>query len=56
MWCSSKKSTVPGDGSDIHWLLITTLPIKTAKAIGQILDYYQSCWMIGVYFRTLEIG
>jgi hypothetical protein len=44
----------PQDGTDVHWLLITTLPIGTAKEIRQIVDYYKSRWQIEVYFRTLK--
>lgn len=46
----------PGDGSDVHWLLITTLPITTTAEIERVIDYYKSRWLIEVYFRTLKTG
>ncbi|MEX1026521.1 MAG: IS4 family transposase [Candidatus Paceibacterota bacterium] len=46
----------PGDGTDLSWLLITTLPIKTIVEIELIIDYYVARWMIEVYFRTLKTG
>lgn len=46
----------PRDGSDVHWLLITTLPITTVAEIQRVIDYYKSRWLIEVYFRTLKTG
>ena len=30
----------PGDGTDVCWLLITTLPIETVDDVLRIIDYY----------------
>lgn len=46
----------PADGTDVRWLLITTLPIKTVKEVGQVVDDDKSRWPIEVYFRTLKTG
>lgn len=46
----------PQDGTDVNWLLITTLPIETIPQIELIIDYYVARWMIEVYFRTLKTG
>lgn len=46
----------PGDGTDVSWLLITTLPIDTCEQIQQVLEYYAARWAIEVYFRTLKTG
>jgi hypothetical protein len=46
----------PGDGTDVAWLLVTTLPIATADDLRQILDCYSLRWMVEVYFRTLKTG
>lgn len=46
----------PGDGTDVSWLLITTLPIDTTEEILLVIDYYVARWTIEVYFRTLKTG
>ena len=46
----------PGDGSDVSWLLLTTLPIDTLEEVLQTLDYYVARWTIELYFRTLKTG
>ena len=46
----------PQDGTDVCWLLITTLPIETIAQIELIIDYYVARWTIEVYFRTLKTG
>lgn len=46
----------PGDGTDISWLLITTLPIGTVDEVLKIVDYYGARWIVEVFFRTLKTG
>ena len=46
----------PQDGTDVCWLLITSLPIETLAQIELIIEYYLARWMIEVYFRTLKTG
>jgi len=46
----------PGDGTDVSWLLITSLPIDSVEAILCVIDYYTARWIIEVFFRTLKTG
>lgn len=46
----------PGDGTDVSWLLITTLQIKTDADLLKIIDYYVARWAVEIYFRTLKTG
>jgi hypothetical protein len=46
----------PQDGTDVCWLLITSLPVKTLSQIQQVVEYYTARWSIEVYFRTLKTG
>ena len=46
----------PQDGTDVSWLLITTLPIDTIEEILKVIDYYVSRWTIEVYFRVFKTG
>lgn len=46
----------PGDGTDVSWLLITTLPIDTVEQILLVIDYYVARWTIEVFFRVLKTG
>jgi hypothetical protein len=38
----------PGDGTDVSWLLITSLPIDTFAEIRLVIDYYVARWTIEV--------
>ncbi len=46
----------PRDGTDVSWLLITTLPIDSVEEILRVIDYYTARWTIEVFFRTLKTG
>lgn len=46
----------PGDGTDLCWLLLTTLPIDTLDEVLTILEYYLARWVVEIYFRTLKTG
>ncbi len=46
----------PGDGTDVSWLLITSLPIGSVKDILRVIDYYAARWAVEVYFRVLKTG
>lgn len=46
----------PNDGTDVSWLLITSLPIDSADDVLKIIDYYVARWGIEVYFRVYKSG
>lgn len=46
----------PGDGTDVSWLLITSLPIDTLVEIQVVIDDYVARWTIEVYFRVFKTG
>ena len=46
----------PGDGTDVEWLLLTSLPIDTLEHGLLVIDDYVARWLIEVFFRTLKTG
>jgi len=46
----------PDDGTDVSWLLLTTLPIETTGDVLRILDDDTARWVVEVDFRTLKTG
>lgn len=46
----------PGDGTDVSWLLLTSLPIETNAEVLLVIDYYVARWAVEIYFRTLKTG
>ena len=46
----------PGDGTDVSWLLLTTLPIETLNEVLRVIDFYVARWTVEIYFRTLKTG
>jgi hypothetical protein len=46
----------PGDGTDVSWLLLTSLPIETVAEVLLVIDYYVARWAVEIYFRTLKTG
>jgi len=45
----------PGE-PPVEWLLLTTLPIGTSKALEQVVDAYRARWTIEEYFKALKTG
>lgn len=46
----------PEDGTEVSWLLITSLPIGSVKEILRVIDYYVARWTVETYFRVLKTG
>jgi hypothetical protein len=46
----------PGDGTDVSWLLLTSLPIGTTEEVFKIIDYYVARWAVEIFFRTWKTG
>ncbi len=46
----------PQDGTDVSWLLITTLPIDSVDDVLRVIDYYVARWTIEIYFRVFKTG
>jgi hypothetical protein len=46
----------PQDGTDVSWLLLTSLPIESLEEVLRVIDYYVARWTIEVYFRVLKTG
>jgi len=46
----------PGDGTDVSWLLLTSLPIGTVAEVLKVVEYYVARWAVEVYFRTWKTG
>jgi hypothetical protein len=46
----------PADVTPVEWLLVTTLPVTDARAVGQIVDSYRARWTIEEYFKALKSG
>jgi hypothetical protein len=46
----------PQDGTDVSWLLLTTLPIDSTEDVLRVIDYYVARWTIEVYFRVFKTG
>lgn len=46
----------PDDGTDVSWMLMTTLPIDTVEDVLRVIDFYVVRWTIEVWFRTLKTG
>jgi hypothetical protein len=51
-----REIAAPADVEPIEWLLVTSLPIATAAAVLQVVDYYTGRWPIEVYFRVYKSG
>lgn len=46
----------PNDGTNVCWLLITSLPIGSIQAVLLVVDYYVARWPIEVFFRVFKAG
>lgn len=46
----------PDDGTEVEWLLLTSLPIASVEEVLRVIDYYAARWTIEVFFRVLKTG
>lgn len=46
----------PEDGTDVNWLLLSSLPLEGAEDALRIIDFYVVRWPIEVFFRVLKSG
>jgi len=46
----------PGDGTDVSWQLITSLPLDTIDEVLRIVSYYRQRWSVELFFKTLKTG
>ena len=51
-----EEAAGPEDGTDVSWLLITTLPIDSFEDVLHVIDCYVARWVIEIYFRVLKTG
>lgn len=53
---SVEETGGPGDGTDVNWLLWTTLPIDSAPRVLEVVDRYVGRWPIEPFFRVYKTG
>ncbi|WP_442505869.1 IS4 family transposase [Novipirellula sp. SH528] len=46
----------PGDGTDLNWLLLSSLPIDNYQDVLRIVDYYVARWPVEMFFRVYKSG
>jgi Transposase Tn5 dimerisation domain len=51
-----EEPTPPEQGSPIHWMLVTTLPIETFEQAWQCVFWYSLRWLIERFHYTLKSG
>ena len=51
-----KEIDAPDDGTQVDWLLISSLPVDTIKQVLRVVDLYVARWPIEVFFRVLKTG
>jgi hypothetical protein len=49
-----RETSMPDDGSPVHWRLLTTHAVATVSEARRVIDVYRMRWMIEEYFRTLK--
>lgn len=52
----AKEVGGPGDGTDVSWLLLTSLPVATLEQAIQAVDFYVARWIIESFFRVWKAG
>lgn len=46
----------PQGAEPVEWYLLTTEPIRSAKAILRVIDFYRARWVIEEFFKALKSG
>lgn len=50
------EANPPIGETPVEWLLLTTLPIETLEDVLKVIGYYESRWIIEIFFKTLKSG
>jgi len=57
LWALEAKEEKPPQGvKPIHWILLTTVPVKTIDKAKTIIDWYTKRWLIERFHYTLKSG
>ena len=46
----------PKNAKPVHWVLFTSLPVATFEDARQVIDYYETRWLIEEYHKALKTG
>ncbi len=46
----------PQDGTDLNWLLLSSLPIDDYRDVLRIVDFYVARWPVEMFFRVYKSG
>jgi hypothetical protein len=46
----------PAGEPPVEWLLLTTLPVGSSKALEYVVDAYRARWIVEEYFKALKTG
>ena len=46
----------PNDGTDVEWLLLTSLPVATVSELESVVRYYAARWAAEIFFRVWKTG
>ncbi len=46
----------PADVTPIRWVLFTSLPVKTFDDAWEVIQYYESRWLVEEYHKALKTG
>lgn len=46
----------PKDVTPIHWVLFTSLPVKTFDDAWTVIEYYESRWLVEEYHKAIKTG
>jgi len=47
---------LPAGVDPVHWILLTTLPVDSPKAVERVVDIYRHRWLIEEFHKALKTG
>jgi hypothetical protein len=50
------EETAPSGEAPVEWILLTTLPVATAKDVAFVVDCYRRRWLVEEFFKALKTG
>lgn len=53
---SVREVNGPGDGTDVGWWLLTSLPVATVDEVVKVIDCYVARWTVELFFRAWKTG
>lgn len=56
LWAVEAEETASRKADRLHWILLTSEPVRTMEEAKQVIEWYKMRWTVETYFKVLKSG